>query len=117
MKHLSILLILFFAMDSASGQISNVKSDGKHLFVYNEMGRKITDFYCFGSLFGYSTTIIGTVEGKHVYVYNESGRKISDFYCFGSPINVNGNNIISKDGKHVYVYNSDGRKISDYYER
>ena len=117
MKNIILTLAISFMCGWAAAQISNVKADGKHLYIYNTEGRKISDFYCYGSFFGYSTSLIGTADGKHIYVYNESGRKISDFYCYGSPVNVSGNNIISKDVKHVYVYNSDGKKISDYYER
>jgi hypothetical protein len=110
-------ILLFFCIEKLNAQISNISSTQKHLYVYNFEGRMIADFFCFGNLFGYSTSIIGTVDSRHVYVYDERGRKLSDFFVFGYPSHVNGDFIISKDNKHVYVYDKNGRKVSDYFER
>ena len=118
LKYLILLIFISLtAIVDATAQISNVSSNQKHLYVYNIEGRMISDFFCFGNIFGFSNSIIGTADSKHVYVYDERGRKISDFFVFGNPSHLISDFIISKDNKHVYVYDKSGRKVSDYFER
>lgn len=112
-----LILISSTSIGEATAQISNVSSNQKHLYIYNTEGRMISDFFCFGNIFDFSNTIIGTADSRHIYVYDERGRKISDFFIFGNPSHVAGEYIISKDNKHVYVYDKNGRKVSDYFER
>jgi hypothetical protein len=115
----AVFSIMAFLMINvkAKSQISNISNNRKHLYVYNLDGKMISEFFCNGNLFGYSTSIIGSADAKHVYVYDETGRRISDFFVSGYPIHVNGDYLISKDNKHVYVYSKNGRKVSDYFER
>jgi hypothetical protein len=119
--NLKFLVLLIFISSTAIGhttaQISNVSSNQKHLYIYSTEGRMISDFFCFGNIFGFSNSIVGTADSKHIYVYDERGRKISDFFVFGFPSHVIGDFIVSKDNKHVYVYDKSGRKVSDYFER
>ncbi|WP_153042791.1 hypothetical protein [Rufibacter ruber] len=118
MKRIIVLIIFgFITIKGFSQNISNVKAEESHLYVYDGNGRKVNDFYCTGRMFGFSSLIIGSVGDKnHVYVYNAEGRKLSDFYVTGTPVNVSGDQIISKSGNHVFVYNKEGRKINDYFE-
>jgi len=113
----ALLLIFSFLVSKSSAQISNVSSNQRHLYVYNTQGRMLSDFFCFGNMFSYSSSIIGTADARHIYVYDERGRKTSDFFVLGYPSHVIGDFIVSKDNKHVYVYDKNGRKVSDYFER
>jgi hypothetical protein len=55
-------------------------ADSRHIYVYDERGRKISDFFVFGYPSHVIDDFVVTKENKHVYVYDKHGRKVSDYF-------------------------------------
>ena len=120
MKNLILLLLFTFLSITINAQISEVKTDGSSVKLYNDKGQYSNSIYLGeNTLLGYTTEYVLIQDASYLKIYNHKGQYtgnsiyISDLRKFKS---VNESRILLKEGSYVKYYNFEGRCVNQTYD-